>query len=137
MKIVLDTNILISGTFWTGSSFRILQLIQEKKIVLILSKEILEEYEYIIQSEEILQKEVYQEERKSATMKLIQLAKIVNPQTSVQIIKDDPSDNKFIEAAIEGKAEYIITKDKHILNIKKYQNIKIITPEEFLEKFKF
>lgn len=45
----------------------------------------------------------------------------------------DPDDNKFIEAAVEGKAEFIISQDKHLLILKNYKGIKILKPEEFLE----
>ena len=48
-------------------------------------------------------------------------------------MKDDPDDNKFIEAALEGKAEYIVTQDNHLLKIKEFKGIKIISPEEFIK----
>lgn len=56
MRIVLDTNVLISGTFWSGASYKIMQLIDEGKFELILSKEILTEYDKIVHSNEILEK---------------------------------------------------------------------------------
>ena len=54
MRIVLDTNVLISGTFWSGDSFRILQLVEKKKLKCYTSKEILEEYDRVMHSEEII-----------------------------------------------------------------------------------
>ena len=56
----------------------------------------------------------------------------VTPITQLHIVKDDPNDDKFIEAAIEGHAELIVSQDKHLLKIKEYQNIKIVNPDEFL-----
>jgi uncharacterized protein len=58
---------------------------------------------------------------------------IVELRIKLDVVKDDPDDNKFIEAAIEGKARYIITRDKHLLKIKEYQGIKIIKPEDFIK----
>lgn len=56
MKVVLDTNVLISGTFWTGDSFEILRRIDLKEIMLVLSKELIDEYEETIDSEELIEK---------------------------------------------------------------------------------
>ena len=61
---------------------------------------------------------------------------MVVPNRKVNVIKDDPDDNKFIEAALEGKADYIVTQDKHLLNIQEFEGIKIVSPEEFLRFLK-
>ena len=58
---------------------------------------------------------------------------IVIPALNLNIVDKDPDDNKFIEAAVEGKADYVVTQDKHLLEIKQYTGINIITPEEFLQ----
>ena len=65
---------------------------------------------------------------------IIENAIIVYPKIKINLVKDDPDDNKFIEAAITGNAEYIISQDKHLLRIKKYKEIKILSPEQFLIK---
>jgi len=57
---------------------------------------------------------------------------IVEPSIRLNIIKDDPDDNKFLEAGISGNADLIISQDKHLLKLKEYQKIKIISPEEAL-----
>ena len=59
-------------------------------------------------------------------------AKLVTPSQKVSVVKEDKSDNKIIKAAIESKANYIISGDRHLLRIKKYQQIKIVSPAEFL-----
>lgn len=51
----------------------------------------------------------------------------------MNVVIDDSDDNKFIEAAVEGNADYIITQDKHLLKLKKFNQIKLITPKQFLE----
>ena len=53
----------------------------------------------------------------------------------INIVKEDPDDDKFIEAAFAGKAEYIISKDRHLLNINQYSGVKILPPEDFLALF--
>ena len=58
---------------------------------------------------------------------------IVHPKSKFNVVKDDPDDDKIIEAAVEGKAEYIITQDNHLLKLKEFKGIKIVTPKDFLE----
>ncbi|MBS3168079.1 putative toxin-antitoxin system toxin component, PIN family [Candidatus Woesearchaeota archaeon] len=135
ITVVLDTNVVVSGTFWTGASYQILKLVNENKIKIIVSLPILEEYEKIIYSEEILEKtDAYQQAKVNLLQKLLTMAKIVNPKETLFIVKNDPDDNKFIEAAVEGKVDYIISNDKkHLLVLKKFRDIKILSPEEFLK----
>ncbi len=129
---MLDTNVLVSGTFWTGSSYEILKLINEGKIILVISLPILAEYDRVLHSPEILDKEAYQYERVLAIQKIIQTALLVKPTEHVDLIKEDANDNKFIEAALEG-SDYIVSRDYHLLKLKQYRNIKIVSPEEFLK----
>ena len=60
-------------------------------------------------------------------------AKLTEPKQKVEIVKDDPDDNKVIECAIESSSDYIVTYDKHLLKLKKYEEIKIMKPEEILK----
>jgi|SRR3989344_5651594 len=138
MKVVIDTNVVISGTFWTGKSFQILKLVDQKKILMILTLPILKEYDNIINSDEILEKiTVYQKARIQVMQKILNKAIFVEPKERVDIIKNDPDDNKFLEAAIAGGADYIISQDKkHLLILKKFRNIPILSPDEFLELIK-
>ena len=53
----------------------------------------------------------------------------------IEIIKDDPDDNKFIECAVTNNADYIISGDNHLLNLREYENIKILSPKEFLNYY--
>ncbi len=135
MRVVLDTNVVVSGTFWTGASFKVLEDINRDKIQIIVSLPILEEYDKILHSEEILEKTTeYQQARIQTIHKILSKAIMVDPKEKIEIIKDDPDDNKFLEAAVEGEAEYIVSQDKkHLLIIKKFRNIKIISPEQFLK----
>ncbi len=128
-KIVLDTNVLISATFWKGPSYEITILTIKQKIQSFTSIEILEEYGKILkrdfkQTEDEIHKKI---------KTILLFNKIINPTTKIIAIKEDPDDNKIIEAAIESKAKYIISGDKHLLKLKQFREIKIIKPREFLE----
>lgn len=83
---------------------------------------------------EITEKIRYDQERAEAVQKLILLGTITNPKEKFNAVIEDRTDNKFLEAAIAGNADYIITRDeKHILPLKEFRGIKIVTPEEFLK----
>jgi len=134
-RVVLDTNVIVSGTFWTGPSFAILELADSGKIGVITSLPIIREYQDVIGRSEILDKTT-QSQRKTAgdtVRKLLTKAEVVEPRHEIYAVKDDPDDNKIIETAVAGKAEYIITQDKHLLFLKNYANIQIMTPENFLK----
>ena len=137
MRIVLDTNVVVSGTFWTGDSFKLLENINRNKIWIIVSLSILEEYGKILHSEEILEKtSEYQQARIQAIHKILNKAIIIEPKERIDAVKDDPDDNKFLEAAIWGESDYIISQDRHLLNLKKFRDIPIISPKEFLQIIK-
>ena len=134
MKITVDTNILVSATFWYGDSYKIIEKVDNKEIELILSKEIIEEYIEVLNSKEIQEKIKKKNlEIKYTIEKIRTISQIVEKIRSIDIIKEDPTDNKFIECAIAGKATYIISKDNHLLKLKQFEKIKILKPEEFLK----
>jgi len=132
-KVVLDTNILISGTFWDGSSFKILDMIDKKKIESVLSKEIIAEFDKIINCAEIIEKI----QDKNLTMskvsqRIIINSKIVEPKVKLEIVKEDPNDNIILECAKAGNVDFIISNDNHLLKLKKFEKIMIVTPKEFV-----
>lgn len=128
LKVVLDTNVYLSGIIFGGNSRHILDILIEKKIIAIASPAILLEI-----SQKLEKKFNWSKEQILVTVKtLAKTAKIVNPQKRLTVVKADKNDNKIIEAGVEGRADYIITGDKHLLRIKEYQNIKILSPAEFL-----
>jgi uncharacterized protein len=128
MKVVLDTNVIISGIFWSGPPYEIIKLWENKKISVICSDSILTEILTVL-------KEFKMPETQAKWWhKFIENNSImIEPAIKVNIC-EDKDDNKFLETAIDGKAKYIITGDKHLLKIKEYEKIKIIPPKEFLQK---
>lgn len=135
MKVTLDTNVLLSGTFWHGASFRIMKMAQNREIELILSEDIIEEYRKVLMYEEIQEKIANKNlEVQTVFDTLITFSTIVKPRRKIKIVMDDPSDNIILECAVEGAANYIITKDKHLLKLKEFEGIKIITQDAFLKE---
>jgi len=70
---------------------------------------------------------------KESIIKIRDIVEVIEVKSKIDIVKDDTEDNKIIECAVDGKVDYIISKDKHLLKIKIYNGIRIIHPEEFLE----
>ena len=137
MKVTLDTNVLVSGTFWTGDSFHIMVLVDTNKITNITSKWILNEYYETINSDEIIDKISEKSLRMMKIIdKVIKKSKIVETSIRLNIVKDDPDDNRILECAKAGNVDYIISNDKHILKLKQFRHIPILTPKEFIKNLK-
>ncbi len=130
LKVVIDTNVFISGIFWKGNyCSQIINVWSDKKFFLVTSMETLEEFIGILKKFRI---KLADENIMAWKNRVLINSIIVKPLFQLNIYSD-LTDNKFIEAACEGQAEYIVTQDKDLLNIEEYQGIKIIKPEEFLK----
>ena len=58
---------------------------------------------------------------------------LIEPKESIKVIKDDPKDDMVLECAVEGKADFIVSGDPHLLKLKEFRSIKIVTPKQFLD----
>lgn len=135
MKVVLDTNVLISATFWNGDSNKILEKVEQKEIEMVISKGILEEFAGVLGYKEIQEKVRDKNlEMKRTIEKVASISTIVEPRHEFKVIKDDPDDDKFLDCAVEGKAEFIVSQNKHLLKLKEFKGIKIVTPSVFLKQ---
>ena len=128
MKIVIDTNIFISGIFWKGASNKVIINWKEGKFILVTSLEAVSEIIKVLKdfkirlSDDMIRKWIDLIVRNSI---------IVEPKERINIVKDDQKDNIFIETAVAGNVDYIVSQDNHLLKLKEFRGIKIITPEEF------
>ena len=128
MRLVLDTNILISAFFWDGNERKLLRSCRRKKHQLIVSPDILDELSRVLQRKFKLPFEKVNEYREE----ILLMAEIVIPTGQIEIIKEDVTDNIVLETATIGKAEKIITGDKHLLKLKEFKGI-IITKSTALK----
>ena len=132
IKVVLDTNIFISSIFWTGNPHTIVGLALDKKIVVYTSPAILTELEKVLHRDFKEDQEFV--ERQIAL--ILEYAEIVRPLHQVNVVKEDPDDNKIIECALTAAADYIVSGDPHLTNLKEVFGIKIMKPKDFVEMFK-
>ena len=130
MRIILDTNIFVSGIFWEGNfCSQIIEKWKGGRFNLVSSMEIIEELVKTLSDFKIqMPKEMIEEWKKL----IIENSIIVEPTIRLDVVKEDPEDNKFIEAAIAGNADFIITQDKHLLKLKEYNGVKILRPEDVI-----
>jgi len=129
LRIVLDTNVIISGILFGGIPRSILDMLISGKHDFFLSMAIIEEIR------EVLNRPKFGFDNGNALMvveELHSLCTIVKPVKSINFIIDDPDDNKILECAVAAKAEIIISGDSHLLSVGSYKGIKILSPRQFI-----
>lgn len=125
-KIVIDTNVLISAFGWRGIPQLVLNTVIEGESELLMSTEQLEEVKGVLERLHITAPEE----------KVELLQKISTPvhlSKQLHVIHEDPADNIILETAVNGEARFLISGDRHLLQLREYQGIIICTPREFLE----
>ena len=133
MKVTLDTNVLISTTFWYGDSNKIIERVERKEIEMVLSGEIIEEFAKVLEYKDIKEKvKGINIEMNRVIEKIFSLSTIVYPNEKLDVVKDDPDDNKVLECAKAGNVDFIVTSDNHLLKLKDFEGIRIMTPKEFM-----
>ena len=131
MKIVIDTNVLISGVFFGGFPRKILSSVVNREIIACATSKIIDEYEEVVQ--EMIERKAGHVNR-GILAPLIQVMEIIEPISYIKVCRD-PDDDKFLECAKDSHALYIVSGDKDLLVIEKYENIQIITAKDFFEQY--
>ena len=129
LRIVLDTNVIISGILFGGIPRSILDMLISGKHDFSLSMPIIEEIR------EVLNRPKFGFDNEKALLlieELHSLCTIVKPRKSINFILDDPDDNKILGCAVAADADIIISGDSHLLSIGSYKGIKILSPRQFI-----
>ena len=134
-RAVVDTNLIISGTASASSvPYHLLEAWRRNEYILVTSVPILAEVKEVFEREDIQAHfHITSDQAKNVIETFTKQAFVTPGELEVNVVKDDPDDNKFIAAAIEGSASYIISGDRHLLDIKEYEGIKIMKARNFLE----
>jgi len=128
-KVVIDTNVFISGLNFAGKPNEVLELFIKGEIEVYISPFILKELERILRKKF----EWNEKQLQKILNKIKKKAVIVQAETKISIIKAKEDDNRILECGVDGKVQYIISGDKrHILPLKNFRGIKILSPSEFL-----
>jgi len=130
-KIVCDTNTLVSGFLWRGNEYRLLSAILERKAILFSSPDLLSEFVRVLSYEKL---RPFVSDPTDLAGKLESMAVFVRPARSVDLVKDDPNDNRVLECAEAANADYIISGDDHLLKLHAFNGMPILTTTAFLAK---
>ncbi len=130
MKVVIDTNVFISGVFFSGPPYQILKAWSDGKVQLVVSEKIFEEY---VRVGEILS-------QKFPRIQLVPILELLTVGANFVIAEDlpepvcaDSDEDKILECALAGKAKILVSGDKHLLNVSGYRGLEIVTPRQFVD----
>ena len=114
MKVVLDTNIIISALFWDGNEKRVMDKCRAKELDMIISPEMLDEVDGVLE-----RKFEYPDDKRVEFLRnILRISKLVFPDVEIVAVKDDPKDDRILECAVSGCADYIISGDYHLTKLK-------------------
>ena len=132
LRIIIDTNVFISGVFFGGNAGRILEAWTDGEIQLVLSPQIYLEYERVF---DVLKKRYSNRQFQSYLSQVASYAEFIDAPDLGQAISRDPDDDKFLACAIAGKVPLIISGDSDLLDVSGYAEISIITPRVFCDNY--
>ena len=132
MRAVLDTNVLISSVISTGTPHNVVVAGFQGEYQIVVSVATLTEFRETLlkypdrfhMNEEEIQREV-------ETIRYF--AEFVKPEEDINAVDDDPDDDKFLEAAVAGNVDYLVSGDQHLLDLNSFRGINIVTPREFYD----
>lgn len=134
-RVVLDTNVLVSGVIASGHSARILDSARQNKITLVTSPHLLAEFNDVISRRRITRK--YSDAAVDAQILLDFMRAscvIVSGIPQGEGVSRDQDDDFVLACAVDGEADYIVSGDPHLLDLKKYKGVLILSPREFVEQ---
>ena len=131
LKIVLDTNILVSALVFGGKPKTVLEAVIEGRARLILSDPLLEELKGVLEGSKFR----YPQKATQVILdSLILIADVVTPLVEIHHITRDPDDNRVLECAIEGHADFIVSGDLDLLDLGEFNGIPIESPAQFMRE---
>lgn len=131
MKVVIDTNVMVSASFG-GNPQKVIDLLERKEFTLCISEPIVGEYVEVFQR---FKNPKFSIEKLLLYCERAEAVSLAEATITLHVVEKDPDDNKFIECAVELNADYIVTGDKALLEVSKYHNTLIVTPKHFVDLF--
>ncbi len=130
IKVVLDTNVLVSAIVFGGKPRIILEKVIEGSLSLAISAPILDETRQVLSGKKFR----YPPEVASSIIAEIEsISEYVIPTRHIDVLRNDPDDNVILECAYEFKADYMVSVDSHLLELGNYEGVRIVAPREFIQ----
>lgn len=133
MKVVLDTNVIVSGVFFGGTPGRVLAGWSAGKFALVLSPEILDEYRRVGGELGLRHPELSAAFEPVLTL-IAMNAIIVDAPELERAVSVDPDDDMFLAAALAAQASVIVSGDRHLLDVSGWREIEVMSPRHFLDR---
>ena len=134
LRVVLDTNVLVSGLIMLGKPRERLSIIARREATLVLSKEILNEFTKVMRRNKLTEY-VTEEQVERFIENIERIAEFVELESHLEVV-NDPKDDIVINTAIDGRADLIVSGDHHLLSLKEFRGIKIASVDEAVRKLK-
>ncbi len=131
IRAVFDTNIFISALIFGGLPFRLVTLGIEGKFQMLTSAVLLDELDEKLR----LKFNASRAQADKTRRDLEAVCEVVSTLTSLSVIKEDPDDDRVLECAIDGRADYIVSGDRHLLKLGEFRGIRILTVRQFMDAF--
>jgi putative PIN family toxin of toxin-antitoxin system len=129
LRVVLDTNVLISAIVFGGIPRKILETVYRGELSSYFSAAIIDELKAVLERPKFgFPSEILQ----TILSELYNIGIFITPKSRVDLLTEDPDDNRILECAVEADATFLITGDSHLLNLERYNNISIMSPAEYL-----
>lgn len=136
IKVVLDTNVLISAFLWQGTVKEIFILAKEGRIIICATEETIAEFQKVLGYEKFIP--TLKRISKTPEEIIDEFFEVVEFFPSIHfpspIVKDDPDDDKFLACALSASAQFIVSGDHHLTDLKTFNDIPILTPAQFLKR---
>jgi len=132
IPVVLDTNTVVSALLFSGTASRVVSLWQSRRITVLVSKAILEEYLRVLAYPKFQLSD--QEIRALVEEELLPFVETIRVRRRLAVVRRDPEDDKFLECAVAGRAQYLITGDRDLRELDSYRGTTILTVGEFLKR---
>jgi len=130
-RVVVDTNVFVSS-LWGGNPQKVVDLWKEGRFLLLISLPVLKEYLAVLARFGLSDQQL---KERGCLFLESPFSILVHPSRHFTVIKEDPSDNMFLECAVEGKADHIVSGDAHLLGLGTFRKISIVPPGVFLQSF--
>lgn len=132
-RVVIDTNVLVSGIIQrSGYPHKVLKSWEKGELVLITSPAMVREADKVLNYSRIKKKYgLDNDARRRVVSNLLKYSVLIEDPPVLDVIREDPDDNKVLSTAVEGKADYIVTGDSHLLDLRSYKDIPVVTPKGF------
>ncbi len=134
MRVVLDTNVLVSAAMSEeGASAEILRAWRSGLFQLVTSSPMLAEYERVLRYPRIVRRLAWTAQEVTEMLHaLSEHSLLMHPNEPLAVVAADPADDRFLEAAVAGEAEFIVSRDEHLLGVGRYRQVEIVAPARFL-----